>query len=440
MEKRTSSKLRWLAIIGLSLLLTLGVVHSAKAIEIIEEDTIPTGAVIDDDVFISAERVEINGTVNGNVFAFGSAVQVNGTINGSLLVGAQNVTIAGDVIGSVYCGASSLILNSGAMVARNVFLGGFALGTQSGSQIGRDLLVGGYQAVLSGEVGRDLLAGLGALEITGKVGRDVKVDVGESGDGFQFPMFFSPPGAPPMIAPGIRVGKDAVIGGELVYTSIQEQAGQIKAQPQGGVIYQTPTPVEEAKPPTGRVNIFIDIGRWMLTRLRDFVTLLALGGLAVWKLPDLLVRLTEKVRTQPLPAAGWGFLTLIGGYAGALIIALSIILLWVILGAITLGGLAGTVSGVGLSGLSLIVTAFTLLVSYGSKLILAVLLGKLILKGLAPKHADHKVWPLLVGVFVYVFLRAIPLLGWLIGMAVTLLGLGAMWLVFQEERLQVKPA
>ena len=37
-------------------------------------------------------------------------------------------------------------------------------------------------------------------------------------------------------------------------------------------------------------------------------------------------------------------------------------------------------------------------------------------------------------------LRSIPFLGWLIGLIVTVIGLGAMWLLFQEWRNGRKPA
>lgn len=82
---------------------------------------------------------------------------------------------------------------------------------------------------------------------------------------------------------------------------------------------------------------------------------------------------------------------------------------------------------------------FLLLVSYGSKLVIAFLVGRLVLQRLAPQSADHKVWPLLAGVALYVLIRSIPLLGWLVGVAATLVGLGAMWLVYRGWRAQAAP-
>ena len=39
---------------------------------------------------------------------------------------------------------------------------------------------------------------------------------------------------------------------------------------------------------------------------------------------------------------------------------------------------------------------------------------------------------LLIGVVIYVPLRAIPILGWLVDAIITLIGLGAIWLYFRE--------
>jgi len=242
-----------------------------------------------------------------------------------------------------------------------------------------------------------------------------------------------------MINPGIRVGEGAKIGGVLRYTSRAQQGNSIASAPAGGVVYQTPQPGKTPQEPP-RTSPVVSLGRWILARLRDFVTLLVLGGLAIWLIPALLGRWAERVRATPLPAAGWGLVALILGYAGAALAALVIISLGIFLGIITLGGLARSVFGIGFSSLGLVFTIFTLFVSYGSKLIVSYLAGKLILARLAPQSAEHRFWPLLVGVVVYVLLRSIPFLGWLIGLLVTLLGLGAIWLVFSDEHRQALPA
>jgi len=46
-------------------------------------------------------------------------------------------------------------------------------------------------------------------------------------------------------------------------------------------------------------------------------------------------------------------------------------------------------------------------------------------------------WALVIGVLIYVLVSSIPIIGLLIGLAATLIGVGAMWLAYQAWR---KPA
>jgi hypothetical protein len=102
----------------------------------------------------------------------------------------------------------------------------------------------------------------------------------------------------------------------------------------------------------------------------------------VRSLPCLLGRASAHAA---LPAAGWGLVTLLLGYAGAAAIALLILAVGIFLGVVTLGGLARAIFGVGFSGLGLVFAIFTLLVSYGSKLIVAYLGGRLIVGQFSPQ-------------------------------------------------------
>ncbi|MBC8497206.1 MAG: hypothetical protein H8D37_06045, partial [Chloroflexi bacterium] len=178
-------------------------------------------------------------------------------------------------------------------------------------------------------------------------------------------------------------------------------------------------------------------GRWLLQRGRELVTLLALGALVLWLLPDLFNKVIDKAVSEPLPSSGWGLVTVIAGYAGAAVLAGLVLALAIFFGVLTLGGLGRTIMGVGFSSLGLAMAVFVLLVTYGSKLIIAFWGGKWTLEKLFPQYAESKVWPLVLGVLIYVFLRAIPILGWIVAVVITLIGMGAMWLVYQDWR---KPA
>ncbi|MBT4309289.1 MAG: hypothetical protein HOD49_02635, partial [Anaerolineae bacterium] len=70
---------------------------------------------------------------------------------------------------------------------------------------------------------------------------------------------------------------------------------------------------------------------------------------------------------------------------------------------------------------------------YLTKIIVSVLGGKLILARIKPELANHKVWPLVVGVILLSLIMSIPVLGWLVKLIIVLFGLGALWLLGREQ-------
>jgi cytoskeletal protein CcmA (bactofilin family) len=447
----------------LVMILALGLVMPVQAAVFGDGPVIGPDEVIDDDVFLEGDTVRmegtvngilvvmantatISGTVNGDVIAFGNQIKIteDAEINGNVFAGAQTIIMDGRVSGSIAGGSASMVLGETASAGRNVYYGGYAITAEEGSQVDRGMYVGGYQAVLDGDIAQDLNVGSVALELNGNVGGNVVLDV-EANTGQDFSSYWTPPGAPASIMPGLRIADSAEIGGSLTYTSPAQQADTIEAQPEGGVYYQTPVPNEVAKPEAGPGRMRWHVGaspvlRWMFKVVQRLVTLLVLAGLALWLLPKRLKNTADKAAEKMLPAAGAGFLALLAGYVGAFIAGIIIVAVGIFFMVISLGALGSVVFGIGFSGLALAFAIFLLLVNYGSKLVVAYLIGTRLLGQIAPDGKHQHVWGMLLGVLVYVLLRSIPFLGWLIGLVVTVIGLGAMWLLFQDWRNGRKPA
>lgn len=426
--------------IMLALTLAFGITSPAQAVEFDEDGFVGEDEVIDDDLFIAGDNVEINGIINGDLIAAGAVVTVNGEVHGSLVTGAQSVRVNGIVDGSVYSGSSTFTLGSEAQIGRNLYYGGFNLALDAGSEIDQDLLVGAYQALLEGSIGRNVKAGVGALDIMGTIGGDVYAEVAGPDDEYQ-PVFFpGPPGVETIKPAGIRISDGAEIGGKLTYTSSVEQTEQIQSVPAEGIEFNldpemtTDRDLKETGKEFGKVGSAAFLGSWVMKRVRLFLTLLLLGGLAIWQLPDLLGKVGQKVEKEIMPSLGWGIVTVIVVYVGAFIIAGLLIAAALFFGVITLGGLSRAVLTIGFSSLGLGLASFGLLMSYVSKLVVAVIIGRLLMKWLAPEASNQLLWSLLIGVFVYTLLRAIPFLGGFIGILVTFVGIGAMFLTFREWR------
>ena len=119
----------------------------------------------------------------------------------------------------------------------------------------------------------------------------------------------------------------------------------------------------------------------------------------------------------------------------------------IIFGVLTLGGISGTIIWLGVLSLFAMILAFVLVTTYVSKIVVGAALGRWLLSKINPSLAEHKFWPVLLGVFVIAVVIAVfrfPLVplgffGWLLNFAVVLFGLGALWL-WGRERFAKQPA
>lgn len=448
--------LRFAAALLLTFML-LGVsLQPTQAAEFDPDGSLGDGEVVNDDLFTAANFVTIDGVVNGNLLASGSTVTIHGTVNGdavliansiyisegaiidgNLVVGSATIDIAGKVTGSVFGGSAAITLKESAVVGRNVYYGGYSLEQVKGSQVGADLFAGVYQAMLKGNVARDARLAAGAVELSGEIGRDAVIELGETAPEESEPPSFVPslgqPGIPPSIQPGLRVAEGAVIKGRLAYTASQPMTSGIQVQPEGGVVYATPVPPQtpSVAKPSPRTQVTMSALNWLWRTLRNLVTLLILGLLSVWLLPVLLKQAAEQARAQTLPAAGIGVVTVLVVYLSAFVATIAIFGLGLLVSLLTLGGLSKAVFGLGYSGLALVVTVFTLLVTYGSKLVVAYLGGQWIMDRLAPEARGKSYLAMAIGVLIYVILAAIPFVGWVFALIATLIGIGALWLVYR---------
>lgn len=461
-------KRRFRGIVIFLILLALlgGSTQPAQAAEIDNDGELAADEVVNDDVFLTGEKVSMDGTVNGILFAAGETVTITGTVNGDALLfgntvilapgakvtgnvflGARKGQIEGSISGSLFGGAAAVTLEKTAMIGRNLYYSGYSLQASSGSAVTRDAFLGAYQAVLDGEIQRDVNFGGAALELNGRIGRNLNAEVGGTENGFHM-SFGDQQDLPKAIAPGLRVAESAVISGKMVYTSPKEQAGAIKVEPSGGIIYQTPASNEDDTTITKKPALTVRYPAlgWLADFLRNFVTLLALGALALWLLPTVVSRIVSQARVQPAQSAGYGVLAIFSGYFSALVALVLILLGGLLLGLLSLGGLSSPIFGVGLSAWALFLAVLTFVISTGSKLVVAYLIGQMLVERAAPQSPNRQIWALAAGAALYALVRSIPVVGLLIGIAATLVGIGAMWLAYQAWRKptltpsQIEPA
>ena len=398
MKIRRQVKITIYLIISLAVVWTFAAVQVANATSFLPLGILASDDVIENDVFTTGPRVSIDGTVNGDVIILGNQVQINGTVNGSLLVIGQQVVIQGDVTGTTYVGAVSLELGSGTTLERNLYYIGTSLTAQPGSAIQRDLNTICLGADLNGTIGRDTRAVIGIQKVIERVIRLLGVEI-------LTPGFDIRPGA------GIPLGAAGSLASGMLFHLVQDPA------------------------PAGSIDT-VKLTAWLIDRLRDFGILLILGGVIYWLFRKPLNRTTQALRTRPLPALGIGLLVLLitsNIFLVGLLVAGLLFVIGFWLGGLGLWDFTLAFWALTFAALAFILAALWFLVAYGTKLIVSYLAGNWLFEKLASKASLPPFLGLVFGLLIYIFLRSIPMLGWVLGVLVTAWGLGACWLAYRKS-------
>jgi len=344
------------------------------------------GGTLDGKVLTGQQVTVASGeTVDHDLYVFGGAVVIDGIVTGDLVAFAGNVTINGAVDGDFVTGAGNVTIN----------------GVVKG-----DVRAGAGTVVLSGSVGEDLLVGSGALSVTstGTVGEDL---IFGSGD----------------------VWIDGSIEGSVLGSASRyELSGSVGGSQQVTVSRPgRPGQPNEPAPPEA-VQVAGD-------GLRQFVSVLLFGALALWLIPGVLRTSGETLRRRPLASAGIGIGVLVGFLIQFIAVILLIILAAIALGTLTLDGLSGVILWAGI--LELMFTTFALVVGavFVVDFVVGFALAQLVAARSAPSWNQNR-WKelglLAAGSAGVVLLTMLPVVGPIIKLVVIVLGLGAMFVAAGE--------
>ncbi len=430
----------FLVTFALMLLVTLLIASPVLGtVETRSEDrvVIGSGEEVDDDLYVTANEVTVDGTIRGDLVAFGRSITVNGTVQGDLIAAGQSVEVGGTVDDDARVAGQTLLLRDDARVGDDLISAGFSLESGPGSTVGGTLLYAGYQALLAGNIGEDLKGAMNGLQLSGQVGRDVDADV-DGEDGGSPPFLFEPVVEIPTVEPGLTLTDAARIGGDLSYESSTEARVAPGAQIEGEVTRQERPAAEEEEPARSAA------ADWVLANLRSFVELVLVGLLLIWLASGWVRRVAGRVLDRPLASLGWGLLGFIAFFVLGIAILLVTILLAVIFGLLTLGGLVALIVVVGLLAEAVLALAFWVSTGYLAQIVVSFLAGLLVVEAIWPgRGTGQRVLPLVVGLILYVVLRAIPVLGPIVGLVVLLLGLGALsnwiWTTFRRSSRAAQP-
>jgi hypothetical protein len=400
--------------------------------------TIAASEIVNDDLYIAAQTVVVDGTIKGDLIVFAQTITINGTVEGDLIAAGQEVIVNGVIQDDARIAGAVLFLGEKAKVGSDIVGAGASLETRKGSSIGQDLVFAGGQALLAGDIVRNVTAATSCLELRGAIGGNLKADVGNADEGYSGgSKAFMPDGGVtiPSVKPGLTIDPAAKIGGTLEYTSAKQISipGGVVA---GKVTHLEPKVNKDVPKPLTLTESLINGG---LDIVRTIVTLILFGLLLLWLFPSFIKTTTERIKAAPLPSLGWGVIHIAAFFFALLVLFIAMLIGGIGFGVLTLQGISGAIIFFGLLAMFALILSFALAIWFVAQIIVSILGGQLILARIKPELAENKYWPLVIGVLIYAVLTAVPILGSLIWWVVVLLGLGALW-YFGQEMLAKKPA
>ena len=333
------------------------------------------GEVINDDLYIGANTITIDGTVGGDIWAGARTIFISGPVKGSVMAVAQTINISGDIDHAIRVVGEKI--NISGNIAGDLFVAGSEINIENTAHIKGDILLGAGVINIDGIVDGDIRGGGDKIIISNEVGGDINLEVNE-----------------------LTILSTADIKGSLTYTGEKRAIIQTGAQIAGTTTHKLPE-AEKEQSKTFPLALFSSIK----TKFIGFLMALIAGLLIILIAPKRLTSIAESIHTRPGPSVGWGSLILFITPIAAIIVCITIIGLPVGLIALALWGIA----------------------IYLAQIPFSLFLGQWIIShfGEVKDSKGFMIGALAVGLFTIKLLTLIPYFGFFIVLTVTLFGLGA---------------
>jgi hypothetical protein len=289
--------------------------------------------------------------------------------------------------------------------------------------------------VLQGNVDQNLRVKAVSVDLNGAVLGNAEIAIDASGDdeGIRIWLpYMQQLNFPDLIPTGLTVGNQASIKGQLVYTSAKSLEDNLRNLPLQGVVEHIDDPDKKRLDSEGEIvqkNPFTLLLFRMVRQLIGFL----LFAIISWRFGRKYISEASQVAVnKPLKALGVGFLSTLVIYLGALVLFILVSLVSLLLDVFTLNNLSLLIFFFSLGVIILTLTLFVILSMYASKFVLVFWAGGLLLKKVNIQK-NKEAWSLFAGILLFVLLSAIPVFGWILGVLVSLIGIGAIWFTLQRH-------
>ena len=346
---------------------------------------VPAGETIDDTLIASGNRIVVEGTVTGDVIAGGRHIVIRGKVGGNLIGWAQYVEVEGEIGGSVFASGQEVTIRG--PVGGGVH--GFAQHVRviKGSRVAGSVASFAQTLAIDGVVGRDVHARGAEVDVTGVVRRDLDAE-----------------------AMRITLGAGSRVGGVLTAKVVDPDDLRVEPGATVGGAREVVLWGEGASvSPYLTRTFYVRQTLWLLAAF--------LTGWLLFRLAPGASDVRFETPAAAIRTLGVGLLCVCTAPVAAII------------AAVTLVGLPVAAVVIGLWALAI----------YLAKIPVALFLGRTIL---GPSGRGGLVPALLVGLLAVFVAVELPVIGWVIDLALTLIGVGVLctWVLRAYRASRTVPA
>lgn len=352
---------------------------TAQNIQSSNEVILSKNQTIDGDYFASGNNVTISGTVNGDVYTAGGNILIEGTINGDVLATGGNINITGNVTNNIRAAGGQIIISG--LVGRNISVVGGNATIANSARVSGSLVTGVGMVTIQSPIEKSINVAAGNAVIASTINGNITAGVG-----------------------ALTLTPNAVVNGDINYWSNQQANIQPGASVSGQVKQNLPP-----SQPKDREDVSKNFTGFKIAFSLALALSYLLGGLLLVTLfPVYSLNIMQTITDKPLLSFGIGLLITI------LFPILFILLL------LTFFGIP----------IALILLAIFCILAFFAPIVVFLTIGQKILQ------RNRRVtlgWSLFLGLVIYILLTFIPIIGGLISIIATMIGIGA--ILIQQKNI-----
>jgi cytoskeletal protein CcmA (bactofilin family) len=332
-----------LALLGLLICIAgtgVGIVEASDGMRG-NECVIQKEEVIDHDFYFICRTLTVRGAVEGDLVGLASKVTLtrDGQVTGDVWVLGGQLTVQSEIGDDIRFVGADLDISDRTRfpnAASDVVAAAISVEISRGAEVPGDVLMVGYQSIVGGDVGGRVDFQGQALVIQGTVGGNVDAIVGDARQESNLGAIQLLPYSISLRRSGLTIGEQAVITGDLNYEAAR-QANIPRGTVQGKIHYIKVLEQADITRAEQSEALLSVLKSYVVNIIRDTVSLILVGTLALQFTPVLMVEPGRRVRRALVPAATWGLTLFLVSFPIALLFVLFSVLVALGVTIITLG-------------------------------------------------------------------------------------------------------